>query len=243
MGRLIKFLFCLIGMIMIIPSKAVAQAPNAQVYNKFDELVNPSNTGVFNGIGYEEVHRTINENHKFFLTTAFVEGTLYYNGQPYFSQLLKYNVFDDLLLIQAKDRGNLSLFQLIKEKVDGFEINGHYFTNIKSSESEELNGFYEVLAQNGEMQLLKKHARNINQLIKDRVVYYEFKPKEMGYLLKHSDKLYEFNSKREIVKLFPDAEKSIGNYFSSERKTLKINRDQFMVNLFRNINLENSSKE
>ena len=225
---LTPFLACL-----ILPLCMSGQ--DAATYSWFDETVGISNTGLFNGVEYREQHRTLNENHKFFLTNDFIAGTLIYNGQPYFFQPLKYNVYDEVLLINAQDGLQESLFQLINEKIDGFEIAGHQFINVKPGVNQRVQGFYEVLLENEQVQVLKKHSRYMNELRDRRFLYYEFKPENNDYELKYNDEYHEISSRRDVIKIFPELKTEIREIYSSERAVRKSNPDKFMVSLFQEL--------
>lgn len=205
----------------------------AKTYSWFDEAVGATNTGLYNGVEYIEQHRNINENHKFFLSRDFLPGTLYYDGQPYFSQLLKYNVFDEVLIVKAKE----SLFQLINNKVDGFEIGGHRFINVKTETHPRVQGFYEVLLENEQVMVLKRHSKYINELRDRKFVHYEFKPENNDYEIKYNDEYYEISSRRDVMKIFPGLKKEIRDLYSSERALRKANSDEFMIRLFKEISL------
>ena len=208
-------------------------AQEAKTYFWFDEAVGVTNTNLYNGVQYVEQHRNINENHKFFLSRDFISGTLYYDGQPYFSQLLKYNVFDEVLIVNSKE----SLFQLINNKVDGFEMGGHRFINVKTGSNSRVQGFYEVLFENEQILVLKEHSRYMNELKDRKFVHYEFKPQNNDYEIKYKNEYHEISSRRDVMKIFSAYKKEIRDIYSSERALRKSNPDEFMIRLFKEISL------
>lgn len=209
----------------------------AKTYSWFDETVGLTSTGLYNGVEYIEQHRNINDNHKFFLSKEFIPGTLHYDGQPYFFHLLKYNVFDEVLLVNSRE----SLFQLINDKIDGFEIGGHRFINIKAGTHQRVMGFYELLLENEQVLVLKKHSRYMNELRDRKFLHYEFKPKNNDYELRYNNEFFKISSRRDVIRIFPGLKREIREIYSSERALRKSNPDKFMIRLFKEISMLNNS--
>ena len=76
---------------------------NSSAYEVFDHMVGYTNTGIFDGIEYFEKFPVRNEKHKFFKSSEFVNGLLIYEGNPFLNVELKYDVYDNQLLIRNSE--------------------------------------------------------------------------------------------------------------------------------------------
>lgn len=212
-------------------------AEEKSLYLAFDQVTGPENSGLINGVAYVEQHRTINEKHKFFLSERFHSGYVEYNGQPYYDVDMKYNIHDQLLFVKVVHNLGETVLQLVKERLDAFHINGREFVNIKDPAGREagVTGFYEVLLENSELRLLKRHSQQMSKRLGDRLVYYEFDHQKNDPVLNYDGNYYEISSRRDLFQVFPDRKKEIREYYRSNRSARKSNLDKFMTNLLREL--------
>src|SRR5690606_10020346 len=226
MQQFYLFKFCVLLLLSIQPVSGQT-TKEASVYSWFDQVVGRSNTGIFNAVEYVEKHRTINEHHKFFLSEAFLPGSIVYEDQPYFELEMKYNVFDDLLQVKVPNRGNTAIFQLLPEKVEQFNIAGRSFMNLRQQ-----GGFHENIFETEGLVLFVKHRRSLKKVQDKQFVYYEFHEEKRDYLLKYKDAYHQIDSRGDIIDLFPEEKKSIRSFYSSRRSLRKSDPDLFFQQLF-----------
>jgi len=212
---------------------------NNNYYNWFDNIIGVENTEINNGIVYKEKYKTIDGNHKFYSTSKFINGNITYHKQPFFNIEMKYDIYDDEIIIKLPNQSSFSIIQLIKDKVDTFSINNHKFINISKNQetfyNEEISGFYEIPFQSKKITLLKKHKKERKQRI-GNFVYSQFKDNSSYYIF-YNLKYYKINSKNKLLKLFPSLKKNIASYYSSKKQQLKVDPDLFMVNLTKHLNI------
>lgn len=221
-------LLIICALAVLSPQLQQAQsADNSFVYSWFDQVVGQANTGIYNAVEYIEEHRTINEHHKFFLNEFFLPASVVYDGQPYYDVELKYNVYDDLLQVKVQHKNNPAIFQLLSEKVESFRIPDHSFINLQ-----EQGGFHEVLLENEELGLYKKHRKSIKKREDEQFVYYEFPSEAPHYLLRYDQDFHRINSRRDILRIFPENKRIIREFYSSARSLRKSNPDAFFQQLF-----------
>lgn len=212
-----------------------------EIYTFFDEAVGLENTDLLNGLEYIEQHITINEKNKFLNSSRYLPGTIIYKGQPYYNINMNYNIYDDLLLVRIKKRGGDATFQLHNEKVNGFRINGKSFINTGTGEENaEVNGFYEILSQDSNFTVLKKHQRVRNRRTDGSFVYFEFENKGSEYAYSENGNYHYIASRRQLSRNLPQLEDQIRAYYPSNRALLKADPDTFMINLFRELSLSRS---
>lgn len=200
---------------------------NNESYFQFDQTLGLEHTGLANGINYTKQYKTKKGEHVFLDTPDFINGTLVYDGQPYFNIPIKYNVLDDEVLAHIKGRFTENEFQLIKEKIAQFTIKNRTFINIdtQTSENEKANGFYEVLMENPLFLLLEKHTKKQQEVKENNRYLSEFAYKRQHTIV-YKGIYHPLKSEKDLIKLFPDLKKDIKSYaltFKSIRKENKGN--------------------
>lgn len=205
-------------------------------HNWFDSQIGVGNTHLYNGIEYIEQHVTVNEKQKFLGSTLFTPGWVVYEGQPYYDVPLKYNVYDDLLLLKSSGEKPL---QLHKNLIESFNLSGLTFTNVPS-ESGGVEGFHEVLVEQEGGKLLKKHTKKRKKFLDRSFTYYEFSEDTPQYAIYYNSAYHPANNLRQVVKAFPDHAREVRAFYREQRSLARSNPDQFMVNLFREFIRHNS---
>jgi hypothetical protein len=101
-----------------------------------------------------------------------------------------------------------------KNKVTGFEINGHQFKNIQSkiNDSSKPLGFLEVLSANDSIVLYKKHKKRIRTKTSDKTRYYEFK-EDNAYYTYYKETFFKIKKTTSLGFIFPS--------YKSQLKTLE----------------------
>jgi hypothetical protein len=147
-----------------------------KIYSWYDEQTGIENSTLFRGLEYVETDRVINEMHKFFKTQEFQKGAVIYDVH------LKYNIYDDLLLVNLQQGQKNSIFQLFRDKVNQFQINGKKFRYLKADNDSDIIGFYEVINDEGEFKVFKKHLKNRMEIRDRSVAYIEFSTAAPDYI-------------------------------------------------------------
>ena len=174
-------------------------------YNWFDEIIGKSNSGIYIGIQYVEHYRTLNENHKFFINPNFSIGSVVYSDQPYYNLELKYDVFEDQLLLRNSDQPILPTIVLEKSKISSFDIEGHNFINFPNNQEDEEApiGFVETIVSNDSITCYQKHQKQLRTRLNDKIRYFEFKNKNSFYIY-YKGEYYQINPKSSMTSIFPD---------------------------------------
>lgn len=237
----IKTPFFFLILAFLITSHAVGQEfadeKNKEIFLAFDKAIGAVNTEIYTGAEYIEKHRMINENHKFFESENFVPGTVNYGGQPFFNIPLKYNIFEDLVIVSPQERKWQNGFRLFENKLESFELSGHRFVNIISPEAD-VKGIHELLFANENVQLLKKYRVKEKMIRKDAFVHFEFREQKPKYFFFHEGEYQEL-SRRNLLKAFPDQRSMLLEKFRNFRKQSGERRDQSAVVLFQTLSQSN----
>jgi len=208
-------------------------------YSWFDKQVGLENTSINNGIRYKELYRVKNNKHKFYKNPSFIIGDIIYDDQPYFNIEMKYDLFDDQIIVNLTQETGKSMFQLIKEKVNYFTLDNRNFINIfekkVNNSSNYLNGFYEILIKNETLILYKKHKKIRIKQLENSIVYSEFKDSNEFYIFSNND--YNIiKSKVDLIRVFPNYKKEINSFYKDNRILLKSDYDLFLINASKYLN-------
>ncbi|MHA6280050.1 hypothetical protein ACXYMT_07695 [Salinimicrobium sp. CAU 1759] len=213
-----------------------------QAYEGFDATIGVQNTDIFTGVEYIEKHRMVNERHKFYSSDEYVPTTVFYEGQPYFKIPVRYNIFDDLLLVKLPSQRGDTDFQLLSNRLDGFFLNSRRFINVYEAGSG-FSGFYQLLYENTEMQVLKKYRLSQQRISRRDLVHYEFKPKSPEYYFKYRDNYYELN-RGNLLELFPAHKAEVRDFYRDYRKQARVQQDDALVAMFQRLsNLSNDTAQ
>ena len=215
-------------------SLAQATQEEKDLYSWFDKQVGVENTRLLNGVEYVEKFRTINDKNAFFLNGAPITGSVLYEQEWFHGVQIKYNVYENLLIAQVESNLGINILQLRKENLQRFEFGQSKFININATGSV-FNGINEVLLENSQLILLKKHSLKVSAKTNQQIKYYEFLPRPIKYGYAYNNVYYEFNSRRELASQFPELKELITEFFKDNNKLYKNQRDTFMVSLFKEI--------
>ena len=215
-------------------------------YTWFDSVIGEGNTDIYNGTKSIEKYRTENGNHKFFLLNEYRIGNLVYNHQPYYDINMKYDLYEDELIVKLPYRSFHLFIKLIKEKIDEFSIKDfrtdlsskehRFITNslFKNNKDESSLGFYEVIDETSSITLLKKHHKSRTQYINSLTSYSKFTDRNYFAIL-FKNNYYKIDSKKDLIHLFPAFKKNISTFYRKERKLSKINKEAFFTTLVKEI--------
>jgi len=209
---------------------------STDVYNNlYDQVIEIENTPLFNGLGYVEKYKVINEYNKFFKSSEFLPATIVYKGQYYPNIEMKYDLYEDVVLLTHKKGMRIVLLQPIKARIDSFVIDGHNFRNINDTAAETLGmtGFYEVLFDAPGFQLLEKHHKRRFERKGKNTVYSEFKQRNKMILF-YNGSYHEIKTRISLTKLFPEYKSEIQDF--SYSRFPKENRSEYLKIVCQKIN-------
>ncbi len=205
--------------ILFLPLTLLAQN-NQNEYNWFDKQVGIENTGLFSGIEYIEFEKGINGFTKFLYPDNFSTGFISYNGQTYYDVALKYNVYDDKVIVNIGQNSGKKVFEIFAAKIDSFSIDIRKFIQIKNKNlSGEIPalGFSELILDAKNLRLFKKLSKEKLSKIKNKSLFFEYKWNKPKYTLLFNDFIYEVKRKQDFIDIFPQ--------FKTEIRQIEINKN------------------
>ena len=175
-------------------------------YLWFDEVMGTENINLYNGLNYIEKYKTKNGNHKFFNSeNTLPNSVIVYEGQPYYNVKIKYDSFEDQVLVISS-----KVIQLIPEHVSSFTIGKNRFVYIDTvnHDTRFIPGFYEIISETPSYTLYKKHRKKIIKRIEQNTRYFEFFD-DNQYYVNYLDAYHKIKTKRDVLKIFPTFKKEI----------------------------------
>ena len=209
------------------------------LFNAFDEHVGIENTGLYQGIVYVEKYRTINERVHFHKGVNFLPGSVYYDGQWYYNLDVKYDVYDDKVLLRLVTEAGGGTIQLFKGYLDEFVLDGEHFVKILEKDAPLLSehGFYAISMEGIYFTLYTKYTKRSFEKRDKKFLYYEFLNGSSEYALFYKGQYHRFNSKKEVIDLFPELKKEIKAFYGLARTQSKADPNGFKISLAKRIEL------
>ena len=207
-----------------------SQVQEVDGYLWFDSMVDAKSTNLYNGVIEVEQYRMTKGNDKFYQTRSFQLGTLYYDGQPYHFVQLKYDLYEDVLLING---GNT--LRLENDRVDRFFIGDVEFVKLEPKGTQNLNteGFFELLMDTPEYKFYKKHRKTKTDRLGDRLIYHDFSD-DHRYLILYQNEYYRVGNKNDIIDIFPSYEAQLNEH--SRKSSGAISQEDYMLFLLERVN-------
>lgn len=209
--------------------KLTGQEKERLKYAWYDGMVGQSNSGIFKGVAYDEEYRVITDRHQFFEKAEYVSGSVVFDEQSYFDLQLRYDVFNDDLLVLNAEVVGLPAIILEKEKVEVFQLGNHRFMNIDLSYplQGKLSGFAEVLVSNDSLSLYKKHHKRLLKRTDQKTLYSEFKS-TASYYLGHENNFYRIKKATDLSTVFPEERKTIKQLHDTYASLKKTDFDAYL---------------
>lgn len=142
-----------------------------------------SDSPLFEGPTYADVHRSINDKHKFIGSYDFVPAAILYEGEWQLQLAAKYDAYQQQLLLRHPRAEGAPTIVVFTALVSEFRLRNRRFVKLSSEKELFETGFFEVLSEGPTTSLYKKHLKKIGRKQRDGLVYFEFKDKPT-YLLK-----------------------------------------------------------
>jgi hypothetical protein len=173
-----------------------------QLHTQQTKLQSP----LYNG-SQHAVYNPIEEEHPYFKSYDWLDGSVTYSGERFDSVSLMYNINTDALIAEHFSGAYV---ELIATKVSSFTINGHAFRRYKNSDDTKRSiseGFYEIL-YDGKTKIVKRYIKNFTQTIKSSEIINEF-PEKSRYFVIKDGAFYSIRSRRGLIKILSDKKQEL----------------------------------
>ena len=189
------------------------------------------NAHLYNGSEYMQyiVFNPAKDRNPFFQNIFMQNGTVMYDGTVYHDVPLTYDVYKDVL-IGMRYSWNYRI-QLVTDKVDFFELAGHYFRLLREDSTASLPdgwGFYEKLYEGKSISVLAKRKRKKEE----RYYSAEFTTyffQNDHYYIKKDGTYFPVNSKSSVLDVLKDKKKEIRKYLRKNNISFKPSPENGMI--------------
>jgi hypothetical protein len=152
-----------------------------------------SQKSLFLGTSYNPVRFDTKKGHPFYSTDLPLEGDLIYNNILFKDEEFQYDMMRDEVVFEHLTGQKMIL---VREKVTSFTIQGHTFKYISDPALEA--GFYDLLAESGDVQLLAKREKKMNGNPKVDAPYFS---EITRYFLRSKGEFHRVKNATEIIHL------------------------------------------
>lgn len=215
-------LFCLLYATTFLSQNATKK----EAYIWLDSIIGQQNLPINNGVIYIEQYRTLKGNHHFLVDNNFHKGDVLYDGQTYYNIPIKYDVFEDNIIVKIPSINENYPLVLEKEKVSNFYLNRSLFINLNEY------GFSRQLSIAQDFILYKKYYKKRISKTAAKFSYHKFKP-DNTYFMHHKGAYTSIKKKKDWLRLFPDKKNIIRNYYKVNSEKNKNTPDAFMMELLK----------
>lgn len=212
----------LISALLIIPEKGSGQEPQ----NHRDEILTLVNSvygaddRLINGKYYQPKHYYA-EGYPYFLSKDWSEASLYIKGTAYKHVNTKYNIEDDVIIIQHIFKNRISKNILLNNSfVDSLIIGTHVFHNTSNFLAENSIGIAELIYK-GKLLAYTKHTIKFIEDHSERYKYGLYLKPQRKLHLFDGDSFYLIESKKDFLAHFPKHTKEINSFLRKRRIRFK----------------------
>ncbi|WP_069660076.1 hypothetical protein [Arcticibacter eurypsychrophilus] len=231
----IKVILSILLIFSFSPGKAFSQSPVADsvYYSKaVSGLLNYYQNSpdkklvLYNGPEHRGYFRQI-KGFAYFDTDKMVEGNVHYDHVWYKLPLLYDLVMDQVIILHYDGLYKLSL---ISERVDQFNMNGHFFKKIGDTylDSKLFPGFYEEIYAGDSISLYARRSKMISELLNMQSLEREFISKNQYYFLIRGS-YHPVNSKKEMYALLGNKKKEVAVYLRKNHVKFRKSKEAALV--------------
>jgi hypothetical protein len=183
------------------------------------------------------------DGHPFFLENYWESGTVMFEGQHYDSIEMRYDIYNDLLLVKYIDKeGRVTPIQLYNSKVDEFRIMGHHFVRLKEDTlSGFKTGFFDLLQDGETAKVLAKRKKEINRSVNSSDQVKEYLQKDKYYIMINQD-YYDVNGKKSIIKVLSDRKSELKIFLKKNKSRFRKNEERQLIEVVQYYNSIVSNK-
>ncbi|MBL7876795.1 MAG: hypothetical protein JNL53_14100 [Cyclobacteriaceae bacterium] len=183
----------------------------------YDQTIQ-ENSRLYNGHEFiDPFVRSQLDGHPYFVTDEWQSGNIHYDGQYYESVTLKYDLFQDIVLVEHPTSHRE--IELISEKIQSFGIAEHFFVRLQSPSE----GFYDQI-YTGDLKIYSKRYKLTQDNLTTKTKTIEFLPKEKLYILK-KDTYYQVSSKSSVLKVLVERKSELKKLLDEENISFKRNKE------------------
>lgn len=181
-------------------------------------------SGIYNGSEYVQYTHLLKEGHPYFDTTLLKQGTVLYDHVLYKDVPMLYDIIRDEVIAQHFNK--VFLVQLIRSKIDWFELYDHRFEHLGRDSTKQgmvKDGFYDLI-YDGKIKLYVKRIKMIQETIPDMQVERRVYSNNRYFIFK-DDAYHEVSSQSSVLKALPNHNAELKQAVKSKKIKYRRNRE------------------
>ncbi|MDB5132743.1 MAG: hypothetical protein JWR02_2492 [Mucilaginibacter sp.] len=195
-------------------NKAAAKA--VDLYN--EQIAGQSE--IYNGTAYESPAKATKGSVYFQDKNYFTAGIIRYNNTWYKNIPVLYDVFNDLMVAESRNRVN---YILRDDKLSDVYFLNHHFTYVYGDAGNGLkSGYYDEL-YSGKLEVFVKRIKIVNNSVSSQSVEVIYKDNSDIYI-KKDGKYFSVNSKGAVLDILKDKKRELKQYLTNNN--MKFNKDK-----------------
>lgn len=205
------------------------QSYKQNLYSWFDTNVGIENTTIYQGVEYEEKNNPLNDQHSFFKENQYVNGSILYKGEYFFNIKMKYDLYDqELIVLFDKENRNSITIQLFKKSIDEFYLHNTRFKKLKINDTPD---FYEEAFKSNSLKLYIRNRKTKKEIQYRGKLINVYRESNFQYFIYYNNLYNEINSRKNIISIFPKQKQLINSFFKDNRSLRKKDYSLFLINL------------
>lgn len=195
------------------------------------DLAIARNSFLYTGRVYNTKYGSI-KNHPYFLDDYWEEGKIVYQGQPFDSVYMMYEIYSDLVLIEGfTTKGALTIIKLHSPDVSAFSLHGHHFVRLNEDTLQNFReGFYDQLYDGQHVQLYCKRIKAIVKNNDVNTVAESFFQKDKYYIRKEGQ-YFQVKKKKSVLKVLHDHKKELRAFANNNRLYFADEQEQSILSM------------
>jgi len=184
------------------------------------------NLSLYTGKQYNDKFSQIGD-HQFFMDDYWEQGSVVFDEQFYDSVYLKYDIFNDELLVEYfSDNGLAMTLMLQKTKVNGFSLQGHTFIRLQADSAATIKtGFYDQLFIGTNVSAYARRQKEIVRTSGSNTLHDDFVQKDK-YFLQKNGIYYTVKKRSSVVRVLADHKKAVKQFIKSNNLYFQTERDR-----------------
>ncbi len=206
-------------------SEALSSKALSKAFYEYDNYFG-KNLSLYTGKQYNDKYGQIGD-HQFFMDDYWEQGSIVYGGQFYDSIYLKFDIFNDVVLVEYfSDKGLTMTLMLHSPMISSFTLQGHGFVRIETDSAAPIKtGFYDQLFVGSNLSLYARRQKEIVRTSGSNTLKDDFVQKDKYFLLKDGI-YYPVNKRGSVVHVLEDHKKEVKHFMKSNRLYYRTEKDR-----------------
>ena len=170
------------------------------------------------------------ESHPYFALDDWITGSVYYDGEYFGDVSLMYDLYKAALIAEHFPSGHA--IQLVGDKVQYFEINGHHFEKIYNDSvgnSLPSTGLYDVLYP-GTTKVVARRVKKRREEIRDMSLNIFYEEKNRYFVFKNGV-FFSVRNKASLLKILADRRRALKRFAKEQKIKFSQNKELALITM------------